>query len=1738
MKRKQLIAAMIISALSVNSISVVSAADVDSTDATQANAIESNENVGDSESNANDEAISETVDGEDKGDDLESTETQDVTDSGDETNGIDDGNNETDDQGTQPEAVDSQEKEENITEDEAANDEIIQDEIIQEKPVLEDPEILIEPEINAPLMQAIMALQLSVGTTFEKESITYKVLSEEDKTVQVGTGSEALSGLSGSITIPATIEYEGETYTVTTIGNKAFMRNEEVTSVTLPSTITTLGDMAFYSVTMTSLSLPDSVRTLGVSCFAGSSLESITLPDGIEEIPEQAFSLCEQLTSVELPASLTTIQKDAFNSCGALTDITIPAKVTDIGEKAFWSNGSLKTVTFENNSELESIGKQAFHFCEQLESINIPSSIVRIENSAFQNCAVLKTMGLETADSNLEYLGESAFSSTQIKNIYIPASTTSIGKDALHECKKLKSITVSGDNADYSSTDGILFNKAKTQLIAYPASKDDEKYITPESVQTIDAYAFASAANLEEITLTDNVTAVGMFAFSNASSLKKVTFGKNVETIGRLAFQNCTKLKTVILSEKLTSVPDYLFYKCTALTSLTIPASVTYIDDNILSGCENLESVTMLSMELDFDASAFNSVPSTTQYTVETDAIKGVMVSTLGISGDKITSKGHDPIPEIDNFVTDGIYYKVLTDPKGEQNGTVQVGNGSFGGFTLTANMTIPEEVIESLTGQKYTVTSIGASAFADALGEGSNLKTIAIPKSVVTIQDKAFSDCSSLTTVTFEEGSQLQSIGADAFGYCTSLLAIQLPSTVKTIGNNAFKNCKYLKTVTFGSSLESIGDSAFATTKVSVVELPATIKSIGTQAFYDCNSLTSIQVAAGSSTYSSVDGVLMNAAKMILLQYPAAKEGNSYSVPDTVKTITDYAFYKNQELKTLALGTDVTTIGTNAMNQMAKLTAVTMHDDVTAIGKMAFYKCVNLESVKLSARLTSLADYLFYSCDALEEIEIPKSVVSFGASALPGNLTTIKIRSTATTSETIELGAAFNSLKSAQYYVATEAVKSKLVEKGVSESNITVDNTLLEDDIKEAAFTKDGISYVVLADPDNGENGTIQVGNGSTLTGIAGDVVIPSQVIHNGYRYTVKTIATSAFHGNADITSITIPNTIEKIGVNAISSNANLTSVIFAEGSTLKELENGAISDNAKLEVLTLPASLETVHDYVFAWNYGLKTVTFEEGSQLTHIGKGMFFRGRLLEEITLPTTITEIGEEAFYNCESLTAIKVQGDETTGFVANLKNVDTIGASAFYGCAKIEKVILSDGLTELENGAFYGCSALNEVIFGNGILSLGATLTTDAEEDFKGIFEGCVALEKIVLPESVTYIGKNTFFDCTALKKIVIQSAALSKLGTNAFYGISTDAVFVVQKNAVKAELVASGKIKGEKVIALETLESLITTAESSSASQYTEENYANLQEKLSKAKATLENAEEITVAEFNTVVNELTTAISNKKTSGGSSGSKSSKSKTDTTKKETTAPSVKGSDGSKVSISNDGKSAKIVAEKGYVVTDVLVNGVSVGPVEELENLKPTDEIAIVVETVKASTGDFNDIKEHWAHDAISNAIEKGLIQGVTKTEFAPNKTLTREEAIRILYVLYGEKTEGNGAENLFQDVSSDNAYKDAIAWASQNGIVSGTGDNNLSPEKDITREEMIALIYRCNVLKGYDTSSRSDVNQFSDRDEISSYAYENLSWAVSKGLLQGKSADTLAPKAGMTRAEAASIAVRVEALN
>ena len=231
-----------------------------------------------------------------------------------------------------------------------------------------------------------------------------------------------------------------------------------------------------------------------------------------------------------------------------------------------------------------------------------------------------------------------------------------------------------------------------------------------------------------------------------------------------------------------------------------------------------------------------------------------------------------------------------------------------------------------------------------------SDITSVVIEPGVTSIGSQAFYECSNLTSITIPSG--LTSIGEQAFGNCTGLTSITIPSGFISIGDYAFWNCTGLTSITIQNGVTSIGTGAFWNcTGLTSITIPSSVTSIGVNVFYNCTGLTDITVDSSNPSYCSESGVLFNKDKTTLIYYPLGKNG-SYTIPDGVTAIGDYAFY-----------------------YCSGLTSVTIPSSVTSIGESAFRHCTGLTSITIPNSVTSIVNLAFWDCDSLTIVYIPSGV-------------------------------------------------------------------------------------------------------------------------------------------------------------------------------------------------------------------------------------------------------------------------------------------------------------------------------------------------------------------------------------------------------------------------------------------------------------------------------------------------------------------------------------------------------------------------------------------------------------------------------------------------------------------------------------------------------------------------------------------------------------------------------------------
>ncbi|MDH8701675.1 hypothetical protein M2138_001024 [Dysgonomonadaceae bacterium PH5-43] len=355
---------------------------------------------------------------------------------------------------------------------------------------------------------------------------------------------------------------------ITTIGDNAFSKCLALSSITIPNSVTTIGASAFLTcVALSSITLPNSVTSIGENAFLTClSLKSITIPNSVTSIGGSAFRSCSSLKGITLPNSVTSIGVSAFEGCRSLANITLPDSLISIGGGAFSGCESLTSITIPNS--VTTIGVSAFYRCSSLESITLPNSVTTIGENTFFYCGSLANI---TLPNSVTSIGWGAFyGCSSLKGITLPDSVTTIGDYAFSRCASLAAIDVKEGNAKYSSTDGILFNKDKTELVRYPAGKSATSYAIPSTVISIADDAFGNCEKLNSIQVSDNVVRIGNNAFSYCDSLTNIILPNSVTTIGVKAFLSCNSLLSITLPANVTSIGDYAFTECNSLKEMKV----------------------------------------------------------------------------------------------------------------------------------------------------------------------------------------------------------------------------------------------------------------------------------------------------------------------------------------------------------------------------------------------------------------------------------------------------------------------------------------------------------------------------------------------------------------------------------------------------------------------------------------------------------------------------------------------------------------------------------------------------------------------------------------------------------------------------------------------------------------------------------------------------------------------------------------------------------------------------------------------------------------------------------------------------------------------------------------------------------------------------------------------------------------------------------------------------------------
>lgn len=452
----------------------------------------------------------------------------------------------------------------------------------------------------------------------------YEVVTENGDNPQTYAIITKYNGSDSVVTVPSTLGG----YSVKAVEYAAFLGNVYVTSVTIPESVTSIGDEVFKNcINLTTLNLPENLTSIGNNILEGTpvcldskywdnnllylgkylvdfddskGITDITIKEGTTIISSLVFGFTD-ITSVKLPKSLRTIDDAAFAYCSNLKTITLPEGISHIGRGAF-SEAGITEISIP--SSVTYLGEYCFDGCKNLTSVTLPEGINQIPSDFFAGCSSLKNV---TIPSSVTLIGFRAFADSGLTTLNIPKNIHEVWDNAFSGCKKLKSFTVDANNSRFYAEDGVLYENFMTlyTLNTYPAAKPESAYVLPDEVKYIGNYAFDSVKNLKTIILHENAKDA---RFHNAYSVEEVIvsdLNQDLYSIDGVVFRKgfdslyyyppAKKDSSYTTPSDITTIDTISIRDNPYLTSLTISEGIETINYGAISDCENLEVISLPS---------------------------------------------------------------------------------------------------------------------------------------------------------------------------------------------------------------------------------------------------------------------------------------------------------------------------------------------------------------------------------------------------------------------------------------------------------------------------------------------------------------------------------------------------------------------------------------------------------------------------------------------------------------------------------------------------------------------------------------------------------------------------------------------------------------------------------------------------------------------------------------------------------------------------------------------------------------------------------------------------------------------------------------------------------------------------------------------------------------------------------------------------------------------------------------
>jgi len=880
---------------------------------------------------------------------------------------------------------------------------------------------------------------------------------------------------------------------------------------------------------------------------------------------------------------------------------------------------------------------------------------------------------------------------------------------------------------------------------------------------TIPDYSFCNTNTIGKVSLTtlilpSTIKSIGYSAFKNCSGLTSVNIPSTLVSFGSEAFYNCTKLTSIQIPPLATSIGTSAFYNCTVLTSINIPSLVTSIGSSAFSNCTKVSSIQVDSpvpINLDFSSSVFSGINKST--------------ATLKVPiGSKTTYQAAYQWKDFLNITEmPGFFISDNSIDLGAYSGTAKLSIASSSdwsavsdqgwltlspasGSTGTSILNLTFTANQNNTNRTAIITVSATGFDSKIIKVNQYSRLVATAGNLKLLLGSQLSTITSLTLSGTIDARDFKTMRDDM-----PLLAeidLSAATVVEYNGSNGTTYPDYSENPAYAIPVYAFSyyNNRVTGKKLTNIILPQSCKTIGNYAFAGCYALTSFDIP---SSVTSIGSYAFHSCASL----------SSIVLPLSVESIGEAAFYFCNGLTSINISSSIRTIGNNVFGNCSKLTSIVIPSSVTIIGNAAFEGCSGLTSINIPSSVKSIGSSAFGSCTKLSSIQsnsfLPIDLSSSSYTFIGINTATTILKVPFGSKTAYKAANQWNDFKNIVempgFFLSTGSVGMGTV-AGTAKISIT----------SSTVWTAVSDQYWLTLSPASGTAGSSSLE--LTATANSGTANRKATITISSKDFDSQTITVTQYC-KVEVTA----GNLKTLFASQLSTITHLTVIGTIDARDFKTMRDDmpslVVADLSGATIVEYYGMAGTYGNYIYSYlantiptysfynlNSSLGKTSLQNAilpSSITSIEPHAFQGCIGLTSISLPSSVTSIGSYAFQHCSALSLITIP-----------TSVISIGSYVFADCSNLTSIDIPTSVSTIESYTFQNCSSLNSITIPTSITSIKSYA-----------FQNCTSLTSVNIPLSVTSIGTYAFGNCSKVSSIQVNSPIPINLDSspNAFYNIN-----------------------------------------------------------------------------------------------------------------------------------------------------------------------------------------------------------------------------------------------------------------------------------------------------------------------------------------------------------------------------